>query len=50
VPADGAVVKAVGIIVALLVLAFALQNFRRDKRGPACLAGSPAASRWGLGG
>ena len=49
-PADGAVVKAVGVMVALLVLAFALQSFHQDKSGPACPAGSPAASRQWLGG
>lgn len=49
-PAAGSVVKAVGVIVVLLVLAFALQGLRRDETGPACPAGSPAASRAGLGG
>jgi hypothetical protein len=36
--------------VALLMLAFALQSFHQEEPGPACPAGSPAASRWGLGG
>jgi hypothetical protein len=38
-------VKAVGVVVALLALAFALQSFHRDESGPPCPAGSPAASR-----
>lgn len=44
-PADGAVMKAVGAIVALLALAFALQGFHQDETSSACPAGSPAASR-----
>ncbi|MEZ0115139.1 hypothetical protein ABH920_009174 [Catenulispora sp. EB89] len=44
-PADAAVVKVIGVVVALLVLACALQGFHRDEGGPACPAGSPAASR-----